>query len=119
MLPYCRYLSLSTEDVTAFGGGDAASMARTWAGKGVEVVLRREDLRIDVLAGETVESFAPEPAIQVVDTTGAGDSFNAGYLSARLGGRSAGEAVAAGRRLASVVVQHPGAIIPRGAMPTA
>ena len=118
-LPHCRYLSLSTEDVAAFCGGDAEAMARTWAAKGLEVVLRREDRRIDVWVGQDVESFAPDPAIQGVDTTGAGDSFNAGYLAARLGGRSAAEAVAAGRALASVVVQHPGAIIPRDAMPKA
>lgn len=119
VLPHCRYLSLSTEDVTAFGGGDAEAMARTWAARGVEVVLRREDRRIDVLVGADVESFAPEPAVHVVDTTGAGDSFNAGYLKARMRGRSTAEAVAAGRALASVVVQHPGAIIPRRAMPKA
>jgi len=52
-----------------------------------------------------------------VDTTGAGDSFNAGYLAARLSGRDPRAAVAAGRRLARVVVQHLGAVIPRDAMP--
>jgi 2-dehydro-3-deoxygluconokinase len=52
-----------------------------------------------------------------VDTTAAGDAFNAAYLAARLRGQSASEAAAAGNRLAATVVMHPGAIIPRDAMP--
>jgi 2-dehydro-3-deoxygluconokinase len=61
---------------------------------------------------------AAERAPRVVDTTGAGDSFNAAYLAARLLDRPALEAARWGNRLAAVVVQHPGAIIPREAMPS-
>jgi 2-dehydro-3-deoxygluconokinase len=56
--------------------------------------------------------------VQPVDTTAAGDSFNAGYLTARLSGASAAEAARAGHRLAGVVIMLPGAVIPREAMPT-
>lgn len=52
-----------------------------------------------------------------VDTTGAGDSFNAAYLAARLGGATPKAAVESGHRLASAVVMHQGAIIPEDAMP--
>ncbi|MGH6874102.1 MAG: sugar kinase, partial [Aestuariivirgaceae bacterium] len=51
-----------------------------------------------------------------VDTTGAGDSFNAAYIAARLGGAAPEAAVERGHRLASVVVMHQGAIIPEQAM---
>lgn len=60
----------------------------------------------------------PLPRIPTpVDTTGAGDSFNAGYLAARLGGATPKTAVESGHLLASAVVMHPGAIIPENAMP--
>jgi 2-dehydro-3-deoxygluconokinase len=53
----------------------------------------------------------------VIDTTAAGDSFSAAYIAARLAGAGPVEAARAGHRLAGVVVCHPGAIIPRAAMP--
>jgi 2-dehydro-3-deoxygluconokinase len=48
-----------------------------------------------------------------VDTTAAGDAFNAAYLTARLAGHPAAEAARAGHILAATVIQHRGAIIPR------
>jgi 2-dehydro-3-deoxygluconokinase len=112
-----RYVSLSEEDAAGFGAADASQLAQDWAERGSEVVLRRQDRRIEVLTQAGTESFAPPPTVPVVDTTGAGDAFNAGYLAARLMGSSPADAVATARRLASVVVQHPGAIIPKAEMP--
>ncbi len=53
------------------------------------------------------------PAQKVVDTTAAGDSFNAGYLAALLTGAPQAEALQAGHALASKVVGVKGAIAPR------
>ncbi|OYT91801.1 MAG: ketodeoxygluconokinase [Burkholderiales bacterium PBB3] len=61
-------------------------------------------------------SVPTELVLRVVDTTAAGDSFAAAYLSQRLQGRPAAEAAQFGNRLAARVIQHPGAIIPLAAM---
>jgi 2-dehydro-3-deoxygluconokinase len=113
-----RYLSASIDDIAGFEpGADAGALARSWADTGIEVVLRHEDGRVEVMNDAGVEHFSALPRIPVVDTTGAGDAFNAAYLSARLRASGVRDAVVAARKLSWVVVQHAGAIIPQQAMP--
>lgn len=53
----------------------------------------------------------------VIDTTAAGDSFSAGYIAARLRGDTVIASAQQAHRLASRVIQYPGAIVPLTAMP--
>ena len=51
--------------------------------------------------------------VQVIDTTAAGDAFDAGYIAARLRGETPERSAVAGHALAATVVGHRGALAPR------
>ena len=53
-----------------------------------------------------------EAAKTVVDSTAAGDSFNAAYLAARLSGGAEADCLSAGHTLATRVIGVRGAIMP-------
>lgn len=54
-----------------------------------------------------------EAGVTPTDTTGAGDSFNAGVIAALEKGASLVDAAHSGNKLAGYVVQYPGAVAPR------
>lgn len=101
------------DEAAAFGDATPEATAARYAAAGAaEVVVKNGNAELALLSGgQILQAPAPRP-VRPVDTTGAGDSFNAGYLSARLGGADPVAAVQAGQRLAALVVQHPGALLP-------
>jgi sugar/nucleoside kinase (ribokinase family) len=71
------------------------------------VIVRSDSGRV-----ETVE--VPAVTVRdVVDTTGAGDAFAAGYLASTIGGDDPVSACRQGHRLAAAVLRTPGAALPR------
>jgi 2-dehydro-3-deoxygluconokinase len=109
-------LALRTLDDERALHGDAdaeATVARLTA-LGVEEVVVKLGEAGALVGGERVPA---EPGVEVVDTTGAGDAFDAGYLHARFAGLEPIAAAAEGARLAAAVLRHRGAIVPEGEMP--
>ena len=105
------------DELLLFGDMDRAAVIQRLARWGVaEIGLKMGPDGCLVLAHSS-ESLVRSRNVTVVDTTAAGDSFNAGYLAARIAGASATQAADAGHDLASVVIQHRGAIIPAEKMP--
>lgn len=109
----------SRDDETAlWGDADADATARRLAALGVEEIVVKDGAAGPLLSVDgATERLPVEPVARVVDTSGAGDSFNAGYLAARIAGAGPRDAALAGHRLAATVIGHHGAIIPRAAMP--
>ena len=82
-----------------------------------EVVIKRGEAPTLVRSGSSPWHSVPTQTVaNVVDTTAAGDSFAAGYLSRRLRGKPPVESTRFGNRLAARVIAHRGAIIPLEAM---
>ncbi|AVX05057.1 sugar kinase [Maritalea myrionectae] len=61
--------------------------------------------------GQQKEWVGPGQSIQPVDTTGAGDSFNGGYIAARLSGKNMVDAAQFAHKVAGQVIQHRGALV--------
>lgn len=101
-----------------FGDASAEACVERLRAIGVsEIVVKRGPLGCLIHAeGKTIE-LPPAAVVQPVDTTAAGDSFNAGYLAARIRGATPDAAARAGHRLAAAVIMTPGAVIPLAAMP--
>src|SRR6202050_799130 len=109
-------IALPTFDDEAVLWGDAspeATVARLQA-FGIGEIVVKNGPRSALVAASTNQEFVPVPEVVVpVDTTAAGDGFNAGYLAARLEGRDPAKAAGAAHRLAGDVLRHPGALLPR------
>jgi 2-dehydro-3-deoxygluconokinase len=71
-----------------------------------------------LVASDSHREFVPVlEVVEPLDTTAAGDSFNAAYLAARLAGESPAAAASAGHKLAAQKIRHRGAIMPRASAP--
>lgn len=99
------------EDEAALSGEvDANAVARHWASLGcTETVVKLGAQGCRLPDGAI---FAPPASLDPVDTSGAGDAFNAGYLASRMRGASEAESAAAGHALAGWTIMRPGAIPP-------
>ena len=106
----CADIGLPTlEDEIALGAQPSPGLtAAHWKELGCnEVVVKLGERGCLLPGGELV----PPPArLDPVDTSGAGDAFNAGYLGARLEGKDLREAASAGQALAGWTIMRPGAI---------
>jgi sugar/nucleoside kinase (ribokinase family) len=103
----CDHVLLNEIESCCLSGEAEVAAAAQWiasrAKPGAAVVVKRGPLGASAWqAGKAVNVSAP--TVEVIDTVGAGDVFNAGYLQARLLGHGLKAAVAAGVAIASAVI---------------
>lgn len=87
------------------------TIATDWLRAGVQEVAVKIGAQGCILAsGDDAPRTLPCSPLHMVDSSGAGDAFNAAYLSARLYGQSPAAAAQAGHALAGWVIQRSGAL---------
>jgi 2-dehydro-3-deoxygluconokinase len=81
---------------------------------GIEEIVVKNGADPALVATRKEREFVPvNKVVEPIDTTAAGDSFNAGYIAARLRGEELDNAVRSAHATAGDVVMHRGAIVPR------
>ncbi len=78
-----------------------------------EILVKNGKEGVLLFADGQTQAISAVQVKKVVDTTAAGDSFNGGYLAARLQGADAVKSAEYAAALAGFVVQHTGAIVSR------
>ncbi len=97
------------EGRTLTGRQTPADIARFYLDQGVQAVAIKLGAPGAYVVAEGFEGLVPGvPVAKVVDTVGAGDGFAAGFISARLEGRSAAQAAARGNWIGAQAIQVAG-----------
>ncbi len=105
------------DEAAHFGDADPAATVERFAAGGVTEIIVKNGADAVTARIDGQDLTVDTPAVdKVIDTSGAGDAFNAGYLSARLLGRGARASVAAGQSVSGQVIGCYGARIPKDQM---
>jgi 2-dehydro-3-deoxygluconokinase len=101
------------DEIAAFGDrspDETADRLLSWGAKQIIVKNGTEP----TLSADSQQraSFEVSSPVLPVDTTGAGDSFNGGFLSAYIQGASVEESIRKGQAISARVVQQRGALVP-------
>ena len=103
------YLLPNEEQVLALSGcAELSRGCRRLLARGVECVAVTRGARGALVVDGDGEAFVPAFEVDVVDTTGCGDAFSAGFLRGLSLGRSRSEAAALGCAAAALVAQGLG-----------
>ncbi|MBL4826671.1 MAG: sugar kinase [Spongiibacteraceae bacterium] len=100
------------DEALLWGDNNADECIKRYHKMGIgELVIKRGAQDVLIVTGQVIETISVPRVQNVVDTTGAGDTFNAGYLAQRLAGWAPIAAAKEGIRCAGIVIRHPGGVI--------
>ncbi len=100
------------DERAAFGDASPSGLIERIASYGVqEIVSKDGENPCLVFANGKLLPVMPDPVLNVIDTTGAGDSFNAGYIAARLAEEEPAQAAKYAHSIAGRVICSRGALV--------
>ncbi|WP_111642931.1 sugar kinase [Marinimicrobium alkaliphilum] len=104
---------LTLDDEGLLWGDDSIDGAkRRYADLSLQELVLKRGAEESIIIRNGQEERVPVPKVNnVIDTTGAGDTFNAGYMAARLKGAEPADAAKEGTRCAGIVIRHRGGVI--------
>ncbi|MCD2178073.1 sugar kinase [Rhizobium sp. C1] len=101
------------DEAAHFGDADLDACADRYLAAGAKSVLVKNGGGPMLFAGaESRHRMDALERVKPVDTTGAGDSFNGGFLSALMSGAPAETAIVKGHAVSLQVIMHRGALMP-------
>ena len=105
-------LPTNVDETQLYGQNETdQAIALRWRAAGCEeVAVKAGEMGCVLSIGDGAVLQYPTGKVDVVDSSGAGDAFNAGYLIARMQGGSGTDCCAAGHALAAKTLGHFGAI---------
>ncbi|UXN34171.1 sugar kinase [Avibacterium paragallinarum] len=118
LLPFIDLALVTFDDEQAlWGDSETAQSVQRLKDFGVKnIVLKQgKDGALFCDAQGNEQHIATTPVANVVDTTSAGDAFNAGFLNGYLREKSPQQCCQQGNQVAGIVIQHKGAIIDKNA----
>jgi len=99
------------DEILLFGEGSVEEHSQRLKQSGIKELVLKQGPDGCLIIKEGKSERVPAQAVVPLDTTSAGDSFNAAYLSQLIAGKTSQEAALVAHRLAALVIQHRGAIV--------